>query len=99
LNLNDEKNPDFSPLLENFQAESKRHDFLRNILIPEHKNVTTMIRSAIMFLAIALIAGIFGFGVIAGSGAVIAQTIFFIAVVMLLVSLLSSPPASRSIDS
>ncbi|HEU4859509.1 MAG TPA: DUF1328 domain-containing protein [Chitinophagaceae bacterium] len=52
-----------------------------------------------MFLAIALIAGIFGFGVIAGSGAVIAQTIFFIAVVMLLVSLLSSPPASRSIDS
>jgi len=58
-----------------------------------------MIRSAIMFLAIALIAGIFGFGVIAGSGAVIAQTIFFIAVVMLLVSLLSSPPPSRSIDS
>ena len=58
-----------------------------------------MIRSAIMFLAIALIAGIFGFGVIVGSGAVIAQTIFFIAVVMLLVSLLSSPPASRSIDS
>jgi uncharacterized membrane protein YtjA (UPF0391 family) len=52
-----------------------------------------------MFLAIALIAGIFGFGVIVGSGAVIAQTIFFIAVVMLLVSLLSSPAASRSIDS
>jgi uncharacterized membrane protein YtjA (UPF0391 family) len=58
-----------------------------------------MIRSAIMFLAIALIAGIFGFGVITGSGAVIAQTIFFIAVVMLLVSLLSNPPPSRSIDS
>ncbi len=58
-----------------------------------------MIRSAIMFLAIALITGVFGFGVIAGSGAVIAQTIFFISVVMLLVSLLSSPPPSRSIDS
>ena len=99
MKLNDEKNPDFSPPLEIFQAKSKRHDFLRMILNPEHKNVTTMIRSAIMFLAIALIAGIFGFGVIAGSGAVIAQTIFFIAVVMLLVSLLSSPPASRSIDS
>ena len=59
-----------------------------------------MIRSAIMFLVIALITGVFGFGVIAGSNAVIAKTIFFIAIVMLLVSLLSSPPPpSRSIDS
>jgi uncharacterized membrane protein YtjA (UPF0391 family) len=58
-----------------------------------------MIRSAILFSIIALIAGIMGFGVVAGSTAVIAKTIFFIAVVMLLVSLLSSPPPSRSIDS
>ena len=58
-----------------------------------------MIRSAILFLIIALIAGVIGFGVIAGSSAVIAKTIFFIAIVMLLVSLLSSPPPSRSVDS
>jgi len=58
-----------------------------------------MIRSAILFLIIALIAGIMGFGVVVGSTAVIAKTIFFIAIVMLLVSLLSSPPPSRSIDS
>jgi uncharacterized membrane protein YtjA (UPF0391 family) len=58
-----------------------------------------MIRSAILFLAIALISGITGFGIIAGSIAVIAQTIFFISIVMLLVSLLSSPRPTESIDS
>ena len=58
-----------------------------------------MIRSAIMFMIIALIAGVTGFAIIAGSAAVIAKTIFFISVVMLLVSLLSSPPPTRSIDS
>jgi len=60
----------------------------------------TMIRSAILFLTIALIAGVTGFGLIAGGAAVIAQTIFFISIVMLLVSLLSTPPPQRrSIDS
>ncbi|HEY5771577.1 MAG TPA: DUF1328 domain-containing protein [Chitinophagaceae bacterium] len=58
-----------------------------------------MIRSAILFLIIALISGVSGFGIIAGSAAVIAQTIFFISIVMLLVSLLSSPRPTRSIDS
>jgi len=58
-----------------------------------------MIRSAIMFLVIALITGVAGFGIIPGSAAVIAQTIFFISIVMLLVSLLSSPPPTRSMDS
>ena len=48
---------------------------------------------------IALITGVTGFGIIAGSAAVIAQTIFFISIVMLLVSLLSTPPPTRSIDS
>jgi len=52
-----------------------------------------------MFLVIAVITGVFGFGVIGGSNAVIAKTIFFIAIVMLLVSFLSSPPPpSRSVD-
>jgi uncharacterized membrane protein YtjA (UPF0391 family) len=58
-----------------------------------------MIRSAILFMIIALIAGVTGFGIIAGSVAVIAQTIFFISLVMLLVSLLSSPRPTGSIDS
>jgi len=29
FNLSDEKNPDFSPLVKNFQADCKRHDFSR----------------------------------------------------------------------
>jgi uncharacterized membrane protein YtjA (UPF0391 family) len=70
------------------------------IFIPELKIIWIMIRSAILFLIIALIAGVTGFGIIAGGAAVIAQTIFFISIVMLLVSLLSSPPPGRTtIDS
>jgi len=57
-----------------------------------------MIRSAILFFVIALITGVTGFGIIAGSFAVIAQTIFFISMVMLLVSLLSSPRPTGSPD-
>lgn len=59
-----------------------------------------MIRSAIMFLVIALIAGVAGFGFIEGGAAVIAQTVFYISTVMLLVSLLSIPrEQTRSLDS
>ena len=58
-----------------------------------------MIRSAILFLIVALIAGVAGFGIIAGSAAVIAQTVFYISVVMLLLSILSNPPPRESIDS
>ena len=57
-----------------------------------------MIRSAILFMIIALITGVTGFGIIVGSAAVIAQTIFFISLVMLMVSLLSSPRPTRSQD-
>jgi uncharacterized membrane protein YtjA (UPF0391 family) len=49
-------------------------------------------------MIIALITGVTGFGIIAGGPAVIAQTIFFISLVMLLVSLLSSPRPTRSQD-
>ena len=57
-----------------------------------------MIRSAILFLIIALIAGVAGFGIIAGSFAVIAKTVFYISIVMLLLSILSNPRPRRSID-
>jgi len=57
-----------------------------------------MIRSAILFMIIALITGVTGFGIIVGSAAVIAQTIFFISMVMFLVSLLSSPRPAGSQD-
>jgi len=49
-------------------------------------------------MIIALITGVTGFGIIVGGAAVIAQTIFFISLVMLMVSLLSSPRPTRSQD-
>jgi uncharacterized membrane protein YtjA (UPF0391 family) len=48
--------------------------------------VLTMLSWVVTFLIIALIAGILGFGGIAGVSIEIAKTIFFIAVVLFLVS-------------
>jgi uncharacterized membrane protein YtjA (UPF0391 family) len=46
----------------------------------------TMLSWVVTFLVIALIAGILGFGGVAGASIEIAKTIFFIAVVLFLVS-------------
>jgi len=56
-----------------------------------------MVRSTIMFFVIALITGVVGFGIIDGGAAIVARTLFYIAMVLLLVSLLSIR-ASRSMD-
>ena len=45
-----------------------------------------MLRYAVIFLIIAIIAGVFGFGGIAGVSIEIAKVIYFIAVVLFLVS-------------
>ncbi len=56
-----------------------------------------MLGWAIMFLVVAVIAGLFGFGVIASASAGIAQIIFFVFVVLFAISLFTglvrSPPA------
>jgi uncharacterized membrane protein YtjA (UPF0391 family) len=48
-----------------------------------------MLYYALMFLLIALIAGVLGFGVVAFAAAEVARIFFFIFVVLFLVSLLS----------
>jgi uncharacterized membrane protein YtjA (UPF0391 family) len=48
--------------------------------------VLTMLSWVVTFLIVALIAGILGFGGVAGISIEIAKTIFFIAVVLFLVS-------------
>jgi uncharacterized membrane protein YtjA (UPF0391 family) len=58
-------------------------------LILKHKvqtEVGVMLSWVVTFLVIALIAGILGFGGIAGASVEIAKIIFFIAVVLFLVS-------------
>jgi len=46
-----------------------------------------MLSYAITFLIIALIAGVLGFGVIAGTAAMIARVLFLIFIVLFVVSL------------
>ena len=47
-----------------------------------------MLRWTIVFLVVALIAAIFGFGVIAAGAASIAKVLFFIFLVLFVISLL-----------
>ena len=47
-----------------------------------------MLNYAVFFLLIALIAGILGFGVIAGTAAMIAKVLFVFFIVLFLISLL-----------
>jgi len=55
-----------------------------------------MLRLAILFLVIALIAALFGFGGIAGAATDIARILFFVFLVLFLASLLfGSLPALR----
>lgn len=49
-----------------------------------------MLSYAVTFLIIALIAGILGFGVVAGTAASIAQVLFLVFVVLFFVSMLRS---------
>jgi uncharacterized membrane protein YtjA (UPF0391 family) len=57
-----------------------------------------MLAWALTFLAIAVVAGLFGFGVVASAFAGIAQIIFFLFVVLFVLSLLfgavRTPPAT-----
>lgn len=48
-----------------------------------------MLNYAITFLVIALIAGILGFGVIAGTAAMIAKVLFLVFLILFIVSLLN----------
>ena len=52
----------------------------------ECKTEIVMLSWVVTFLIIALIAGILGFGGVAGASVEIAKTIFFIAVVLFIVS-------------
>ncbi len=56
-----------------------------------------MLGMAILFLVIAIIAGIFGFGVISGTAAWIAKVLFVIFLVLFVVSLFTGrrvPPVT-----
>lgn len=47
-----------------------------------------MLRNAVIFLLIAIVAGILGFGVVAGVAATIAQICFFLFIVLFILALI-----------
>ena len=63
-----------------------RRDLIRRAKIEQKLRVLIMLSWVVTFLVIALIAGILGFGGIAGASVEIAKIIFFIAIVLFLVS-------------
>jgi uncharacterized membrane protein YtjA (UPF0391 family) len=67
--------------------QSMRRSFIALLLEPERgKRGHVMLSWVVTFLIIALIAGILGFGGIAGASIEIAKVIFFIAVILFLIS-------------
>jgi len=98
LKISGEKNPHLKLSRRDFKRIPNRHGFLEvNISFATKINSQIMVRSTIMFFVIALITGVVGFGIIDGGAAIVARTLFYIAMVLLLVSLLSLR-ASRSMD-
>jgi uncharacterized membrane protein YtjA (UPF0391 family) len=70
-------------LFQQFRRDALRRADVKRIVETE---VLVMLSWVVTFLVVALIAGILGFGGIAGVSIEIAKTIFFIAVVLFLIS-------------
>jgi uncharacterized membrane protein YtjA (UPF0391 family) len=69
------------------------HDALRRVLDME----ALMLGWALTFLVIALIAALLGFGGIAGTAVGIAKIIFFVAIVLFLISAIAGAVRGRGI--
>jgi uncharacterized membrane protein YtjA (UPF0391 family) len=59
------------------------------IYLSTFKLIKTMIRWTVILLVVAIIAAIFGFGGIAASAAYFAKIVFYIAIVLFLISLIT----------
>ena len=60
------------------------------------KKSTTMLRWTVIFFIVAIIAAVFGFGGIASGAASIAKILFFIFIILFLVSLIFGKSFNRS---
>ena len=56
-----------------------------------------MLRLALFFLVVSLVAGLFGFGGIASASAGMAKILFFIAIMLFVVSLVVALLAGRAV--
>jgi uncharacterized membrane protein YtjA (UPF0391 family) len=70
---------------------------LRHAAVPQPTTeVTTMLGWAVTFLIIALIAGLLGFGVVAGVAIEAAKIVFFVAVVLFAISVIAGLVRGRT---
>jgi uncharacterized membrane protein YtjA (UPF0391 family) len=65
---------------------AKARPIQRTLTFNKQERITTMLNWAITFLVIALIAAIFGFGILAGTAMEIARIIFFVFIVLFIIS-------------
>lgn len=56
-----------------------------------------MLRWALAFLVVALIAGLFGFGLVAGASIEAAKILFFVFLVLFIVSLIAGSRTTRDV--
>jgi uncharacterized membrane protein YtjA (UPF0391 family) len=79
-----------NPLSDDMQSASykKRHD----------KGGFTMLRWALVFFVISLLAGVFGFTGIAVGSAAIAKTLFFLALALFVVFLIAGLTVGRALS-
>jgi len=56
-----------------------------------------MLRWALLFLIVALIAGLFGFTDVAGTSWIIAKVLFFVFLVLFVIALLMGSRATRDV--
>jgi uncharacterized membrane protein YtjA (UPF0391 family) len=81
------KFPGFAPRNHRFRGGLFRHEQARSFSRADrNQRGRVMLSWVVTFLVVALIAGILGFGGIAGASVEIAKAIFFIAIILFLVS-------------
>ncbi len=56
-----------------------------------------MLRWSIVFLIVALVAGLFGFGLVAGTAYVAAKIVFFVFLVLFVISLVMGNRGTRDL--
>jgi uncharacterized membrane protein YtjA (UPF0391 family) len=75
-----------------FRSDGTRNDLSLYAVKPAKRRIlkkeTAMLYWALMFLVIALVAAVLGFGTLAGASAWIAQVLFVLFLVLFIVSLL-----------
>jgi uncharacterized membrane protein YtjA (UPF0391 family) len=70
--------------------QDARIEIIPTLLRPSGPTRPPMLYYSLIFLLVAIVAGVLGFGVVAGTAATIAKVLFVVFLVLMIVSLLRS---------